>query len=112
MAALAGSGTSDENFGGSGVGYAIQWGGGGKRKLLEGNAPKYPAGVNQRAQIKLKVVVLPNGIVKSAQPIQKANTKLENAALKEVRLWKFEALPTAQKQKEQTCQITFNFDLK
>ncbi|HTR82023.1 MAG TPA: energy transducer TonB [Bacteroidota bacterium] len=97
---------------GNNVSFAINWNGGGDRKLLHGDLPKYPAGVNVNAQIKLRVVVQPRGTIKSAAPLQKGNTKLEDAALKEVRLWRFESLQQGQPALDQTCTVTFNFVLK
>jgi TonB family protein len=72
----------------------------------------YPAGVNISAQIKLKVRVQPDGIVRSVAPAQKGDTRLENAAISKVKLWKFEPLLSSQAQMEQECSITFNFTLK
>jgi outer membrane biosynthesis protein TonB len=97
---------------GKNISFAIQWKGGGTRELLHGDLPKYPPGINIEAQIKLKVIVTPAGLVKSAQPVQKGNTRLENVSLKEIRLWKFDPLQSAQPQVDQECRITFNFKLK
>ncbi len=97
---------------GSNVGYAVQWSGGGNRKLLSGDVPGYPPGVNVAAQIKLRVRVLPDGSVRSVAPAQKGDTRLENAAIGKVKLWKFEPLLSSQVQAEQECTITFNFTLK
>ncbi|MDE3057997.1 MAG: hypothetical protein KGJ59_08580 [Bacteroidota bacterium] len=96
----------------SNVNYDIQWSGGGQRNLAAGDLPKYPAGVKVGAQIKLRIVVLPSGAVKSVQPLQKGNTRLENAAIKEVRLWMFEPLSSSDPQVEQRCVVTFNFRLR
>lgn len=95
-----------------GVAFSIQWAQGGTRRKISGELPKYPAGVNVEAQIKILTVVLPDGSVKSAQPAQKANTTLEEAAIKEVRLWRFEALRASQPQEEQNCVVTFLFTLR
>ncbi len=100
------------NGSGDRISFQVQWSDGGNRKLLYGEPPSYPAGVNVQAQIKLQLVVLVNGSVKFAQPVQKGNTRLENAALRRVRLWKFEPLQSAQPQVEQTAIVTFNFKLK
>jgi len=97
---------------GKNISFAIQWKGGGTRELLHGDLPKYPPGVNVEAQIKLKVIVTPAGLVKSAQPVQKGNTRLENVSIKEIRLWKFEPLQSAQPQVDQECRVTLNFKLK
>lgn len=98
--------------GGDGVSYGIQWSGGGTRRLESGALPAYPPGVNTEAQIKLKLIVQPNGNVKGAQPMQKGDTQLENAALKAVRRWKFDPLQSAQPAVDQSCIVTFNFRLK
>jgi len=95
-----------------GVSFSIQWMQGGTRRKLSGDLPKYPAGTNVEAQIKILTVILPDGSVKSTQPAQKANTALEEVALKEVRFWKFESLRPSQPQKEQTCVVTFLFTLR
>jgi len=97
---------------GNSVGYSLQWSSGGNRALLSGDVPSYPPGVNVSAQIKLRVIVLPNGSVKAAAPAQKGETRLENAAIAKVKLWKFEPLLAAQPQLEQVCTISFNFTLQ
>jgi TonB family protein len=106
-----GSGTDAGGFGDN-ISMVVQWAGGGSRKLLAGDMPSYPPGVNISAQIKLKVTVLPDGSVKSAAPAQKGDTRLENAAIAKVKLWQFEPLLSAQPQIEQLCTVTFNFTLK
>ncbi|MEK6570636.1 MAG: energy transducer TonB [Bacteroidota bacterium] len=97
---------------GRATGYSIQWAGGGTRKKISGDLPTYPEGVNLEAQIRLQAVVAVDGSVKSLHPIQKAHEKLEEAAIKEVRFWKFEPLSISQPQVDQTCTITFNFKLQ
>lgn len=103
---------SDAGGLGNNISMVLQWAGGGNRKLLVGDMPAYPPGVNISAQIKLKVIVLPNGSIKSAAPAQKGDTRLENAAIAKVKLWQFEPLLSAQPQIEQICTVTFNFTLK
>lgn len=95
-----------------GVSFSIQWAQGGARRKISGDLPTYPKGVNVQAQIKILAVVLPDGSVRSTQPAQKANTDLEEAAMKEVRFWKFEPLRSSQPQVEQSCLVTFLFTLK
>jgi TonB family protein len=90
---------------------SVQWIGGGKRKKVSGDLPRYPAGVNVQAQIKIEAVVAPNGTVKSTKPAQKANARLEDAAMRELRRWRFEPLPRTLPQREQRCVVTFNFKL-
>lgn len=97
---------------GSGVGFDVQWTGGGSRKKLSGEIPKYPEGTNVAAQVRIRAWVLPNGTVRAVQPVQKANTALEDAAMKELKLWRFEPLPPAMPQIEQDCIVTFLFRLR
>ncbi|MCZ6776246.1 MAG: energy transducer TonB [Ignavibacteria bacterium] len=97
---------------GKSVSLSMQWSGGGTRNKISGNLPTYPPGVNVEAQIKIEAVVLPDGNIKSLKPAQKANTMLEEAAMSEIRLWKFEPLRKSLPQREQTCLITFNFTLQ
>ncbi len=95
-----------------GVSYSVQWLDGGTRRRISGDLPRYPEGVNVEAQIKILTVVMPDGTIKDVSPAQKANTRLEDAAMKEVRLWLFEALRSNQPQMEQNAVITFLFKLK
>jgi len=97
---------------GKGVSMSMQWSDGGTRKRIGGELPDYPSGANVEAQIKVEAVVTPEGGVKSLKPAQKGNTRLEDAALKAVRLWQFEPLRKSSPQLDQTCMITFNFKLK
>ncbi|MBI4535579.1 MAG: hypothetical protein HY708_04820 [Ignavibacteriae bacterium] len=97
---------------GDAVSVSMQWSDGGTRKKISGELPEYPSGVNVEAQIKIEAVVLPDGSVKSLKPAQKGNTRLEEAAMKKVRLWMFEALKRSSPQVDQTCVITFNFRLQ
>jgi hypothetical protein len=110
-----GQGGDDDRFGGGSgdsFGYSMSWLRGGTRRRLSGNLPKYPPGVNVEAQISILAVVSPQGLIKSVQPAQKANTQLENAAMKEMRYWKFEPLRSSAPQIDQSCIVTFNFKLK
>jgi len=110
-----GQGGDADRFGsglGDSFGYSMSWLRGGTRRKLSGNLPKYPRGVNVEAQISILTVVSPDGSVKSVQPVQKANTQLENAAMKELRYWKFEPLRPSAPQVDQNCVVTFNFKLK
>lgn len=97
---------------GKSVAYSMQWGDGGTRRLLAGNLPQYPEGVNVEAQIRIEAVVMPGGRVRSLRPVQKGNKKLEDAAMEEVRHWVFEPLGNNAPQVDQSCFITFNFVLR
>jgi protein TonB len=82
------------------------------RRKLSGELPKYPLGAAVSAQVRILTIVLPDGTVRSVQPVQKANRLLEETAMKAVRFWKFEPLGPSLAQVEQSCIITFSFTLK
>jgi TonB family protein len=106
-----GSGFVGTNIGTS-VSMSMLWSDGGTRRMVSGDLPEYPEGVKVEAQIKVELVVLPDGSVKSLRPFQKGNMKLEEAALKETRHWRFEPLRASAPQRDQTCVVTFNFRLR
>jgi len=54
--------------------------------------PKFPAGVNTNAEIKLKFTVMPDGTVGKIVLLQKAEPRLETAALNALRQWRFNPL--------------------
>ncbi len=93
-------------------GFSMRWLQGMTRRKISGELPKYPSGTNVSAQVKILIIVLPDGTVKSVQPVQKANRSLEEAAMKAVQYWKFESLGSSLSQVEQSCVITFYFKLK
>jgi len=97
---------------GKSVAYSMQWGDGGTRRLLAGNLPEYPEGVNVETQIRIEAVVMPGGRVRTIRPIQKGNKKLEDAAMAQVKGWVFEPLGSSAPQADQVCFITFNFVLR
>ncbi len=107
-----GFGEGPETAAGSGVSMAVEWTGGGTRRKLSGALPAYPAGESSDAQIRLEALVLPDGRIRSVRPVQKANARMEDAAMRAVRIWTFEALPPGVVQKDQTCLITFNFRVR
>ncbi len=80
---------------GKGLGFGdIEWGGGGNRIVLQKIVPKFPSGVNTNAEIRIKFTVLPDGTVGRIIPLQKADPRLEKAALDALRQWRFNALKT------------------
>jgi TonB family protein len=95
-----------------GGGFSLRWLQGMTRRKVSGELPTYPPGVNVSAQVRILTMVLPDGTVRSVQPVQKANRLLEESAMKAVRFWKFEALGLSLPQVEQSCIITFYFKLK
>ncbi len=116
LPSATGSGMGTEGPGagtvGSDAGYSLQWLGGGTRKRVSGRLPDYPEGTNVRAQVQIRAVVAPDGKVLTVAPMQKADRRLEEAAMAELRLWRFEALRSNMPQVNQDCLVTFIFTLK
>lgn len=80
---------------GKGAGYGfgdIEWGGGGNRIVLHKPLPKFPSGVNTNAELKFKFTVMPDGTVGRIIPLQKADPRLETAALNALKQWRFNVL--------------------
>ncbi|MBX3043422.1 MAG: energy transducer TonB [Candidatus Kapabacteria bacterium] len=80
---------------GKGMGYGfgdIEWGGGGNRIVLHKPLPKFPVGVNTNAELKFRFTVMPDGTVGRIIPLQKADPRLETAALAALRQWRFNVL--------------------
>ncbi len=80
---------------GKGAGYGfgdIEWGGGGNRIVLHKPLPKFPSSVNTSAVLKFKFTVMPDGTVGKIIPLQKADPRLEQAALEALRQWRFNSL--------------------
>jgi protein TonB len=73
---------------GTGLGD-IEWGGGGNRVVLQKKIPVYPQGVNNSGTIRIKFTVLPDGTVDKMIPLEKADPRLERAAMEALRQWRF-----------------------
>ncbi len=89
-----GTGLGDKGLGkGKGSGFGdIEWGGGGNRTVIYKKIPQFPDGVNTSAQIKMKFTVLSDGTVGLVMPMQKADPRLERAAIEALRQWRFNPL--------------------
>ncbi len=107
-----GLGDGGDGDGEDGGGFSLRWLQGMTRRKVSGELPTYPSGANVSAQVRILTTVLPNGTVRSVQPVQKANRLLEESAMKAIRFWKFEPLGSSLPQVEQSCVITFYFKLK
>lgn len=92
-------------------GIEFDWGGKGVRKIYSWDVPAYPAGVSKEIDVRLKFTILPDGTVGSIIPLRKADTKLESAAIRSLRKWRFEPLQAGKKKVKQTAVITFPFRL-
>jgi len=78
---------------GKGEGWGdIDWGGGGNRVVLVKKKPPFPVGA-QPATIRIQFRVRSNGTVGRMMPLQKADPRLEQAAMDALRLWKFNPIP-------------------
>ncbi len=100
-------GEGEGNFG-----FEIDFGGKGIRKIYSYNLPPYPEGVSKEIDVKLRFSILPDGSVSKIFPLIKADTRLEMAAINSLRQWRFEPLPSIQKQVEQTAVIIFPYRLQ
>jgi hypothetical protein len=89
-----GSGLGSRGTGkGKGYGFGdIEWGGGGNRIVLHKPLPVFPSGVNTNAELKFRFTVMPDGTVGRIIPLQKADPRLETAALSALRQWRFNVL--------------------
>ncbi len=91
---------------GKGEGWGdIDWGGGGNRVVLVKKKPPFPHGA-QPATIRIQFRVRPDGTVGRMVPLQKADPRLEQAAMEALRLWKFNPIPGSI---EMTGVIPFQF---
>ncbi len=90
----------------------IDWQGEIQREVYQQRLPEFPPDVQHEAVIKIRFTVLPNGLVGSAIPVQKGDTRLENLTLEAFRTWRFNPLPSYVEQKTQQGVITFRFKLK
>ncbi|MCH8169918.1 MAG: TonB family protein [Bacteroidetes bacterium] len=101
-----------KNIGKNNLGYDIDWGGRGQRRIYSFSLPEYPAGVNKEIDIRLRFTILSDGTVGSIFPLIKADTRLEDAAIKSLRQWRFEPLAPEQSEVIQTAVINFPYRLK
>ena len=92
--------------------FEIDWQGEIQREVYQQRLPEFPPDVQREAVIKIRFTVLPNGLVGSAIPVQKGDTRLENLTLEAFRTWRFNPLPSYVEQKTQQGVITFRFKLK
>jgi TonB family protein len=107
-------GTGKGSGGGIGdrIGYSIDWGGTGGRRLLSGRIPAYPSGTDKEMAVVLEFTVLPDGSVARIMPTRKTDELLEKAAVDALRTWRFEPLAPGLSQKTQSGEAKFSFTLK
>jgi len=90
----------------------IDWGSGPSRNRIAGSMPVFPPGINREAKIKVRFTVKPDGSVWGITFLQKGEPAFENAVLRAMRTWKFNALPGNMNQADQNAIATFNFQLR
>lgn len=95
---------------GKGEGFGdIDWGGGGNRVVISKRIPTFPPGVHTSAQIKIRFTVRADGTISSMVPLQKADPRLEKAAMDALRQWRFNPL---KEDVEMVGIIPFTFKLR
>lgn len=94
------------------LGFDIDWGGMGTRKIFSYEIPEYPEGVQKEIDIKLRFLIKPDGTVGSVTLLTKADTKLEQAAINSLWKWRFEPLPQNATQVNQPAVIVFPYRLR
>lgn len=106
---IGGTGLGRTGIGtGKGEGWGdIDWGGGGNRMVVYKKKPPFPDGA-EPAQIRIKFRVRPDGTISSMIPLQKADPRLERAAMEALRMWKFNPIEGTN---EMTGIIPFQFKL-
>jgi TonB family protein len=86
---FAGLGDKGRGIGaGTGLGD-IEWGGGGNRTIRYKKAPEYPDNVRATSRLVLEITVLPDGTVSRVVSKKKGDPRLENAAIKALKKWRF-----------------------
>lgn len=105
-------GKENEGAGEGNYGFEIDFGGKGVRKIYSYVLPSYPQGVNKEIDIRLRFSILPDGTVGDVFPLIKADTRLEMAAIRSLKQWRFEPIPSSKKIKAQVAVITFPYRLQ
>jgi len=88
--------------------YQISWNGI-PRALLSGNRPGFPSGVQHGGTVKIRITVDPIGNVAAMVPVEKADSRLEEAAMSAIRTWRFSKLAKNYPQVDQQATATFIF---
>jgi TonB family protein len=88
--------------------YQISWNGV-ARALLSGDKPGFPGGVQHGGTVKIRITVDPGGNVMAMVPLEKADSRLEEAAMSAIRTWRFSKLARKYPQIDQQATATFVF---
>ncbi|MCK9281931.1 MAG: energy transducer TonB [Melioribacteraceae bacterium] len=106
------SGQGIDGAGAGSLGFEIDFGGKGIRRIYSYTLPAYPEGVAKEIDVRIKFTILPDGSIGRIMPLIKADARLESAAINSLRQWRFEPLPNNAKKIEQSVIITFPFRLQ
>jgi TonB family protein len=88
--------------------YRISWSGV-PRTLLSGGEPEFPDGVQHGGTVKIRITVDPAGNIAAMVPVEKADSRLEEAAMSAMRTWRFSSLAQNYRQVDQQATATFIF---
>ncbi len=91
--------------------FQISWSGI-ARALLSGDRPIFPGGVQQGGTVKIRITVDPTGNVAAMVPVEKADPRLEEAAMSAIRTWRFSKLAKNYSQVDQQATATFVFKVE
>jgi TonB family protein len=83
-----------------------------ERRILYQEIPKYPAGLQKEATVKIRITVLPDGKMGPVIPMQKGDPTLEEVTIKALRQWRFDPLPSGVAQKNVQGIVTFRYELR
>ncbi len=95
----------------TGTPYRIVWNGV-ARVLLSGSKPQFPPGVQNGGTVKIRIIVNPAGEVLSMVPVEKADSRLDEAAMSAIRTWQFSRLGANYPHVNQSAIATFIFKLE
>ncbi len=82
------------------------------RDIVSKVVPRYPAGLQREAVIKIRFTVLPDGRVGPMVPLKKGDPTLDDITLKALKQWRFNPLPTDEPQTNVQGVITFRYVLE
>lgn len=82
------------------------------RTIVSKVLPKYPPGHQKEIVVRVRLTVLPNGLVGELIPLQKGDPTLEELTVKALSQWRFSPLPPDLPQLPQEGRITFIYRLK
>ncbi len=92
----------------TGTPFAISWNGV-PRTLVRGSRPQFPPGVQNGGTVRIRIIVDPRGDIVAMVPVEKSNSRLEEAAMSAIRTWEFSRLPLKYPQVNQQAVAKFVF---